>query len=615
MRADALVESIYSRLDYVPVCDVQFVGGMRNMTQLRAWMGECEYHHAQCRRAFDGTYLAIADVADLPTRVIHITSEPNPQGSHCIFAKLLVTKGQKGRYLTLSHRWNKHGQQLRALKENIGDLERTIPNNMSRTLLHAIHMTRALGFEYLWVDTVCIIQDDKEDRTREIRKMADIFENATCMLAAVDTVHPDGSDSGLFQRSIPGPPPVLINMPCGPAYEETEGEPGMTKTVEPWTDVIGLKIANPGGRYIVDRSEWRTRAWITQERMLSRRTIYFTKYKTFWDCRQACWEEDRPPLPDALAHRNLSQQFHRLPDEHTNLEEQTKAWSEWNSIMGDYSRCLLTHEEDKEDAVAALWQRFQRRTGFAINRGIPLRVRDQPTSRGLLWITEQALKRYRRFSAPTWSWLCVNGPVTGESAWSHALVSARYDLTRDLQALGNDRLQVKVRLILGSLGSKVASLELKTYDEYIPIMGSAIYEQGFKIPDGSEPVPLSAVVPTPRLPPHARVLKKSRSGAIIGWAALDVEPSDVTEVLCAAIQRKDLVFDRELRTMFAKDKTRPTMDGRDVHETHIDVILLGCLATTLFDANLPSYQRLGCGVVVVAQDWLGQRDLEEVIIV
>ena len=126
---------------------------------------------------------------------------------------------------------------------------------------------------------------------------------------------------------------------------------------------------------------------------------------------------------------------------------------------------------------------------------------------------------------------------------------------------------------------------------------------------------LSAVVPTPGLPPHARVLKKSRLGAIIGWATLDVEPNNVTEVLCAAIQRKDLIFDGQLRAMFAKDRAQPAMNGLDVHETHIDVLLLGHIATNAPDAELASYQRLGYGIVVVAQDWPELRDLEEVIIV
>lgn len=156
-------------------------------------------------------------------------------------------------------------------------------------------------------------------------------------------------------------------------------------------------------------------------------------------------------------------------------------------------------------------------------------------------------------------------------------------------------------LISGSLGSKVPSLELKPYEEYIPIRGSATYGQSFKIPWGSEPVHLSAVLPMPRLPPHARVLKKSRFGAIIGWATLDVEPNNVTEVLCAAIQRKDLIFDGQLRAIFAEDRTQLAINGVGVHETHIDVLLPVHIATNASDADLPSYQRLGYGIVVVAQ--------------
>lgn len=106
----------------------------------------------------------------------------------------------------------------------------------------------------------------------------------------------------------------------------------------------------------------------------------------------------------------------------------------------------------------------------------------------------------------------------------------------------------------------------------------------------------------------------ANQGAIIGWAALDVEPSNVTVGLRAAVQRKDLVFDGQLREMFAKSRTQPAMKGNDVHETHIDVGLLECIATNAPDADLLSCQRLGCGIVVVARDWLEPRDLEELII-
>lgn len=62
---------------------------------------------------------------------------------------------------------------------------------LSQTLQDAIEITRLLGFQYLWVDSMCMIQDDDNDWLQEPNAMGAIYENAYCTLAAADGI--DGS--------------------------------------------------------------------------------------------------------------------------------------------------------------------------------------------------------------------------------------------------------------------------------------------------------------------------------------------------------------------------------------------------------------------------------------
>jgi hypothetical protein len=57
-------------------------------------------------------------------------------------------------------------------------------DSLTKTFQDAILLTRILGMDYIWIDSFCIIQDDKSDWLREIPKMAGIYENAELVVSA-----------------------------------------------------------------------------------------------------------------------------------------------------------------------------------------------------------------------------------------------------------------------------------------------------------------------------------------------------------------------------------------------------------------------------------------------
>jgi hypothetical protein len=85
---------------------------------------------------------------------------------------------------------------LRTTMETIGRFKTQIPwSHLPKTFRDAIYFIRRLGIEYVWIDSLCIIQDDREDKAREIGQMARVFSNAFLTIAATSASSPS---DGLF---------------------------------------------------------------------------------------------------------------------------------------------------------------------------------------------------------------------------------------------------------------------------------------------------------------------------------------------------------------------------------------------------------------------------------
>jgi Heterokaryon incompatibility protein (HET) len=113
-------------------------------------------------------------------------------------------------YVTLSHRWG--SKQLFCLrKENRLSLEKKIPvSKLPKVFRNAIRFTRRIGIRYLWIDSLCIIQDSQTDRTHEAASMSTVYANGVCNLAATGFI--DGT-MGLFAARQPSLlQPILVNF-------------------------------------------------------------------------------------------------------------------------------------------------------------------------------------------------------------------------------------------------------------------------------------------------------------------------------------------------------------------------------------------------------------------
>lgn len=193
----------------------------------------------------------------LPTRVIDVGD-----GEAKLMRLIEPDHGSRNKYLALSHRWGdlSEDQKFCTYNGNIETLKKEIPyDKLPKSFRDAVRVTRALHLRYLWIDSLCIIQDNKMDWDSESKKMEEVFSNAYCTVAASSA---ESSLAG-FLGTRPPRDAVSVQTPTGTLY------------LAEWIDDFSSNVEN---------SILSSRGWVLQERALSRRTIYFTDTQVYWEC-------------------------------------------------------------------------------------------------------------------------------------------------------------------------------------------------------------------------------------------------------------------------------------------------------------------------------------------
>lgn len=366
------------------------------LSQAPYWLSDCEQQHPSCREHEDHKYQ--------PPRLLQL---------HQSSIRLVETQksATSHRYVALSYCWGRRPQHLTLIAGNIETLRKGLSiDELAKTFRHAIEVARSLGFHYLWVDVLYIIQDGDnyiEDWERHLAEMADIYVNCKVKIAAD---HGEDADAGLFRRRLPDE-----IMPCifeGAAFPKNNGEESAQQD-EPQLRTV-YDIVDPySDDNLVRRSPLMRRAWVHQERLLSRRVLHFGDQQLTWECTKFVACETYPAgLPSYL---DIGVPF----SWYNGKSEQ------WYHVIGRYSAAFLSRQKDRLPAITGISKRIC--DGGSARYAAGMIIVDLPES--LLWQYDGGLYGgvVRPYRAPSWSWASREGAVL----FCHAkMTGARQDFAQ-----------------------------------------------------------------------------------------------------------------------------------------------------------------------------------------
>ncbi|KAH7303978.1 heterokaryon incompatibility protein-domain-containing protein [Stachybotrys elegans] len=301
--------------------------GVSIQSSITSWLKTCDEQHPECR----------VDVTDYPARLLDL-GDPGSES-------IRLVEGLKSvRYTALSHRWG-DTTWCTTTNANLPDrLLRIEMGDLARTFQDAVTVTRQLGIQYIWIDSLCILQDDLYDWAKESVKMGGIYRGAYVTIAAsLASSDDEGFLTPRRERKVYSASRVELDF-GGKSFSDI-----WIRTVHDLRQHSFHDI----------RESLSTRCWTMQERMLSSRLISYTSAVTF-DCAtlSACEcghdlypNPLYPPINRLLGVDNKMAFLELLRPESQSMRRMYIVWAD---IVTVYSGRQLTYEKDRQIALSAV---------------------------------------------------------------------------------------------------------------------------------------------------------------------------------------------------------------------------------------------------------------------
>ncbi|KAI0015926.1 HET-domain-containing protein [Xylariomycetidae sp. FL0641] len=362
-------------------------GCSRYRWQALDWIKDCCEQHESCK----------AHLTDwLPKRVLDLSisddlvflAEPN--------------KTDRGPYVALSHCWGGI-VPIRTLRSTFSQFKDGIPmESLPTTFRQAVQVTRQLGCAYLWIDSLCIIQDDKEDWTQQAVQMAMIYGRSYVTIAATASAN---SSQGLFRQHQPRNVKHIIERVLDGDQHVVYAKPSLEHS--PYYDSSPYGLGPSVSAPLLER------AWCFQEYILAPRVLCFTQWEILWACssHRAC---------NCGLYSKYNREIVNESDLKARFSRELQGSTEgllrlWKDIVAQYSLKKITYEEDRLPALAGIAYLF---TGKGLGRYIN-GLWETTLSQDLFWRQNWALaaeygvivRRSSNLAMPSWAWTSVTGPV------------------------------------------------------------------------------------------------------------------------------------------------------------------------------------------------------------
>lgn len=340
-----------------------------SLLQINTWLSDCHDNHPDC------FYLETS----LPTRVLDVDRSDKSR----VF--LVEPQYAIDRYISLSYCWG-DAQFFKLTKENFSSCkEGILIDNLPVCFQHAIKIARGLRIKYIWIDALCIIQDDIKDWKIQAAKMARIYQNAFLVIAMSKASRPDQDCLG----EVAG---VNVDSVHARIFHH----------MAPWVERLG----NPF--FPLTR-----RGWAYQERFLAQRLVHFGPHEPIWECSSStyceCGRQDQGEAATRGAgwEKLIFQAMRRKLVLEPNATVDDSDYL-WRDIVQRYSSLELTFHDDKLPALSGIvdalsWMGIKP-TAYLAGLWCGSLVQD------LLWKTVYA-DSLKSTKSPSWSWAAIMGPV------------------------------------------------------------------------------------------------------------------------------------------------------------------------------------------------------------
>ncbi|KAH6853132.1 heterokaryon incompatibility protein-domain-containing protein [Chaetomium sp. MPI-CAGE-AT-0009] len=335
----------------------------------QAWLRACNEEHGSC----------VTSGAFQPTRLIDVRNPQHPRLA--IHSERNFRSDVKPPYVALSYVWGPK-QEYILTQASLDEMRRGLDlARLPKTLSDAIGAAHRLGFEYLWIDALCIIQDSPQDKAKELPLMADTYrESSLCIVVASAAAAGEG-----FLKA-PDHPRFLVDPFEVRVGSADGGSPSLT---------FGYRAP-----YKASADPINSRAWTLQERVLSRRLLLFSRSGVMWTCGESFTNPSAAPDAGPPFQTTLSPSAGAGDGGDEEGDARVSIRETWMAIRADYTEMDLSYCTDKLPAISALAAELGRRTGWTYLAGM---WEDNLFSE-LHW---RSTKQRAGYLAPSWSWASV----------------------------------------------------------------------------------------------------------------------------------------------------------------------------------------------------------------
>lgn len=377
MKIEVVYEEPGNKLEDIRHWDLSMI----NIKTVKEWLSDCQDSHGENCSSL------------LPTRSLPSSLRLIDTRNWCVIRATGVTE-----YLALSYIWASAVTSKGTASTDIFQLDSSnaaqleVPNvlkgnQVPELISDAIQLSADIGYDYLWVDRLCIVQDGGDLKQEQINAMDAIYHNATMTIVALG----DGATVG--QTGLPG-------LPKRPRQ--------IYETAKPWNlrffkEYVGAKAASIWD--IVGKSPWNKRGWTYQERVLSRRHLFIGDQSAYLNCSQSYHDLDLPYKGGPESDYGFEQGIRSRAGKFTYM------FDEYIRAIQGYTQRTLSYDEDTLNAFLGAGNALsaQHQTGLLF--GLP----EKYIFPALCWRHDYYWRKRKPSvsgTIPSWSWAAYVGDVS-----------------------------------------------------------------------------------------------------------------------------------------------------------------------------------------------------------